>query len=291
MVALEAVCDSLPNYKQQLQRGLDLGLIEMSPEPREEDRVYRVPRILPHIIPTIRLPEEPKVYSLYRKAHDKLYKLWGNKENKSEEKWRQVFRLLFADKVNPLRFRQGFSQMLSVQYNSEADRTFESELRQLKDELSEENFCYQLEDYLRQGDWRKADEETAWIFYLVMVQQGYKDGCELCLTFPSETLNKIDQLWVKNSKGQFGFSIQKHIWNNCQQYQIFEKIVGWVVNDDEWMEYHSIPFSGKGQLPALLYTRRRVGGWEVGCWVENKWWEPRAADLILASRLIKPIRK
>ena len=69
--------------------------------------------------------------------------------------------------------------MLAVQYNRRADTALESELRRLKDELPEENLCYQLEVYLRQGDWRKADEETAWLFYLVMVQQGYKDWSEL----------------------------------------------------------------------------------------------------------------
>ncbi len=124
MVALEAVCHSLPNYQQQLQRGLDLGLIEVSSEPREENRVYRVSRILPHIILSIRLPQEPKVYSLYRKAHNKLHQLWGNENNKSEEKWREIFRLLFADKENTTRFREGFSKMLEVQYNGEADLTF-----------------------------------------------------------------------------------------------------------------------------------------------------------------------
>ena len=211
-VALEAVCDSLPNYQQQLQRGLDLGLIEMSPEPREEDRVYRVSRILPHIITNIRLPEKTKVYPLYRKAHDKLHELWGYTENRSEEKWREIFRLFFSDKENAERFRQGFSQMLTVQYNSEADGALESELRQLKAELPEANFYSQLEDYLRQGDWRKADEETAWLFYLVMVQQGYEDWYELGENFPSEILNEIDQLWVNHSKGKFGFSIQKRIW-------------------------------------------------------------------------------
>jgi CHAT domain-containing protein len=98
MAALEAVCDSLPDYKQQLQRGVGLGLIDMSPEAREVDRVYRVPRILPHIIPNIRLPEEPDVYFLYKKAHDKLHELWGNTENKSEEKWQEIFRLYLPTK-------------------------------------------------------------------------------------------------------------------------------------------------------------------------------------------------
>ncbi len=273
MAALETVCDSLPNYQQQLQRGLDLGLIEMSAEPREEDRVYRVSRILPHIITNIRLPETAEVYSLYRKANEKLYQLWGKQENKSEEKWREIFRLLLADKDNPQRFRKGFSQMLTVQYNREADKALESELRQLKNELSEENFYSQLEDYLRQDDWKKADEETTWLFYLVMVQQGYKHWQELCGQFPSEILNKIDELWVNYSQGHFGFSIQKRMGegmggelplDDYDTWEKFGKLVGWYVAND-WRDYNSLPFSTEsptGNLPAL-YLRRDVP-WEMG---------------------------
>ena len=275
-VALETVCDSLPNYQQQLQRGVDLGLIEMSSEPREENRVYRVSRILPHIINNIRLPEIPEVYSLYRKAYEKLYQLWGKQGNESEEKWREIFRLLLADKDNSQRFRKGFSHMLAFQDSYKADGAFESELRQSKDELPQENFYSQLEDYLSHKNWRKADEETAWLFYLVMVQQGYKDWVELCRKFPSEILNKIDELWVNYSQGHFGFSIQKRIWKSLrvtppsgyyshQNIVEFGKRVEWVLTDnrlqDYWRQYCSMPFhidSPEGQLPALSYRRELV---------------------------------
>ncbi len=321
-VALEAVCDSLPNYQQQLRRGLDLGLIEMSPEPREEDRVYRVSRILLHIIPSIRLPNAPDVYSLYRKANNKLYQLWGHRENESEEKWWEIFRLLFADKENPERFRQGFYQMLAVQYNSKADAILEFALRQLKDELSEENVYSQLEDYLRQGDWKKADEETAWLFYLVMVKQGYQDWVELCGKFPSETLNEIDRLWVNYSQGHFGFSVQKRILSSLREkldeynsYFEFARILGWYVANKS-KTYNSMPFSNlkspEGQLPVLTYQRNdlmriallqqnlndlmagakevkrvRAGGWLrewEGVWVGGNWAWP------IMSQIEIPIR-
>ncbi|MGK7952882.1 MAG: GUN4 domain-containing protein [Xenococcaceae cyanobacterium] len=279
-VAMIAVCDSLDDYQKLLQLGLDFGLIEISSEPREEDRVYRVSRILPHIIPNIQLPEAPEVYSLYCKAHDKLHELWGNKKNKSLEKWREIFRLLFADKDNPERFRQGFSEMLAVQYNREADRAFESELRQLKNELPEENLTSQLENYLSQGDWRKADEETAWLFYVVMVQQDFKDWNELCENFPSEILNEIDQLWVNHSKGKFGFSIQKRIWEGVgenpnadyETWKKFGKQVEWLEEKKGWKEYNSLPFSMEsldGNLPAR--------------WITRHWWRGRI--IFLASRL------
>ena len=177
--------------------------------------------------------------------------MWGNRENISEEKWQEIFRLLFANKENPQRFRQGFSQMLAVQVNQAADGVLESELRQLEDELSEENFYSQLEDYLRQGDWRKADEETAWLFYVVMVQRKYKDWSELCQKFPSETLNEIDQLWVKYSEGSFGFSIQKRIKESLGGKAIMDSIyeVYQVIN------YESLTFSTETEFPVTLPVR------------------------------------
>ncbi|MDJ0899086.1 MAG: GUN4 domain-containing protein [Xenococcus sp. MO_188.B8] len=215
--------------------------------------------------------------------------------NESEERWREIFRLLFAQKNNSLRFRKGFSKMLAVQYNSQADRALESELRRLKDELPQRIDCSHLKAYLRYEQWRKADEETAWLFYLVMVQQGYEDWFELCENFPSETLNQIDQLWVDNSKGRFGFSIQKRIWENvggCSRYadwktrkqlkngdwgtgKQFGKQVGWY--GKHWMIYNSLPFSTqspKGNLPALWSTRvcrfhHKVTRTEGGGWQED----------------------
>ena len=148
MAALEAVCNELPNYQQQLKRGLNLGLIEVSPEIKEENRVYRVSRILPHIITKICLPEVPKVYSLYQRASDKLHELWGNKKNESKEKWQEIFRLKFANKENHERFREGFSQKQAVQYNSAADEAFESQVRKNTYELGTDMLCEKLEEYL-----------------------------------------------------------------------------------------------------------------------------------------------
>ena len=115
--ALEAVCHSIDDSKQLLNKAIALGLIEVNSEREESNRLYRVSRIIPHIIPNIQLPEAPKVYSLYQKANESLYQLWGNEENHSKEKWQEIFRLKFANRENPERFRQGFAQLLAVQHN------------------------------------------------------------------------------------------------------------------------------------------------------------------------------
>ncbi|WP_414546187.1 CHAT domain-containing protein [Nostoc sp. CCY0012] len=267
MAALEAVCNQLPNYQQQLQRGLNLGIIEVSPEVKEENRFYRVSRILPHIITNIRLPEAPKLYSLYQRASEKLGELWGNEENRSEEKWQEIFRLKFANKSNPERFRQGFYQTLAVQYNKEADQAFEFELRKCADDLVEEDgLLNALENYLKQRQWRKADEETAWIFYQVMVKEKYEDWDDLLKNFPCETLRKIDRLWLDNSNNTLGISIQSKIYQNLsgddeeKWMQFCDRVWGSqnktyneIMRDiEESEEYQWIPATAT--IPALIYT-------------------------------------
>ncbi|WP_063800871.1 CHAT domain-containing protein [Mastigocoleus testarum] len=287
MQALEAVCDSISGYKEQLERGIELGLIEVSPEADESKRVYRVSRILPHIIPSIKLPEEPKViYNLYHKAHETLHELWGNNENQNEEKWQEIFSLKFANKENPERFRQGFSEMLEVQYNKQADRAFESELRKCRDDLAKDGLCEALENYLQQKQWKNADEETAWIFFQVMVQENYKDWEELFKNFPCETLREIDRLWVQNSNNKFGISIQREIFHESgKDWEKFGDRVGWREKED-WLSYNKVVDKitnkirtqtdmthgeaqppqievGLGLLPAQIYTRRCGAVWVI----------------------------
>lgn len=283
MQALEAICDSISDYKEQLERAIELALIEVSPEADESKRVYRVSRILPQIIPTIKLPEEPKVYKLYQKAHEILHQLWGNEYEKSKEKWQEIFRLKFANKENPQRFRQGFSEMLEVQYNEGADQAFESELRKCRDELVKDGLCKALENYLQQKQWKNADEETAWIFYQVMVKKKYKNWEDLCKNFPCETLREIDQLWVQNSNNKFGISIQREIYQESgEDWSKFGGRVGWR-SSEHWLIFMSYleivrkitetqetdMTHGEAQppeiygLPVLIYVRLPYCGFSV----------------------------
>ncbi|QFS51932.1 GUN4 domain-containing protein [Nostoc sphaeroides] len=272
MTALEAVCK-----REQLNRAIQLGLIEVSPEPDESKRVYLVSRIIPHIIPTIHLPEAPGVYSLYQRASDKLHELWGNKENKSKEKWQEIFRLKFANKENPERFRQGFYQMLAVQYNPQADKAFEGELRKCASELVKDGLCTQLENYLQKKQCKKVDEETAWIFYQVMVRENYEHWDELLKKFPCETLREINQLWLQNSSDKFGISIQAGIYqslggtdrNDREVWEKFTEQVGWNKSYNAILEEVEGSITGtmlassvtpSSSLPVLIYTKYPRGG-------------------------------
>ncbi|MEO1125659.1 MAG: GUN4 domain-containing protein [Cyanobacteria bacterium J06639_16] len=131
--------------------------------------------------------------------------------NRSEEQWRELFRLTLITNKDSDRFRQAFYQMLAEQ-NNVAFKVLESEMRQLRSELLDKDLCSQLEKYLSSGDWQKADEETAWLFYLTMVRQNYLNWFELCQKFPDEILKEIDDLWVAHSGGRFGLSVQRCIW-------------------------------------------------------------------------------
>ncbi|PSR19470.1 hypothetical protein C8255_02190 [filamentous cyanobacterium CCP3] len=87
-----------------------------------------------------------------------------------------------------------------------------------EDDLSsEKGIDYRnLRDLLRDGKWREADEET----HNTMIKAvGKKPGnyftSDELRNFPYIDLLTIDHLWVKYSNGQFGFSVQKQIWQEC----------------------------------------------------------------------------
>ncbi len=117
--------------------------------------------------------------------------------------------------------------------------TFRISDSQTDDLSSERGVDYtKLRDLLASGQWREADKET----YAVMVkaanreQEGYLTD-ESIEKFPCTDLRTIDQLWVKYSKGRFGFSVQKRIWESVSgkpgeyEYEILKKFgdrVGWL---------------------------------------------------------------
>ncbi|MBO1057284.1 MAG: protein kinase [Dolichospermum sp. JUN01] len=122
-----------------------------------------------------------------------------------------------------------------------------------------------LRDYLAQGKWKEADEETVRVMLAVAKREkeGWLD-VEHIDNFPCEDLRTIDQLWVKYSDGRFGFSVQKRIYQGfggTREYneEIWEKFgdkVGWRKGGN-WLYYKDITFDKKapeGNLPRV-YSR------------------------------------
>jgi hypothetical protein len=73
-----------------------------------------------------------------------------------------------------------------------------------------------LERYLKNGQWKEADDET---YRLMITEVGKEVGQRFepddLRNFPCEPLKEIDGLWVKYSGGKFGFSVQKEIYLDC----------------------------------------------------------------------------
>ncbi|MEG3438473.1 CHAT domain-containing protein [Pannus brasiliensis CCIBt3594] len=245
--ALEAVCESIPNYREKLQQAKQRGLIEESIDNREE-KLYRASHL-----PCIDLPqEEQELFALSRIAAETLDRIWGNRKNQDEEKWCEIFRLSFLDTENPRRFREGFSKMLSFYYNPQSDNAFEKELRRTKNCLSKNRVFENLERYLLEKNWRKADEETAWICYQIMVIDDYKDFHKLFREVSKEFIEKIDILWSESSQGEFGLKIQA---------KLYQKIGGTEKYDNKiWNDFVDLVGYGTfnttiktGNLPELMY--------------------------------------
>jgi hypothetical protein len=255
---------------EQIEKGINLGLIEESSEREEENRLYRVSPILPKTISSIHLPvDEQELLSLYRKGYELLDSLWGNKKNKNEERWGEIFRLAFADKENLERFREKFTKMISVQYNEEADLAYEKELRKQREYLvANQGQIYQkLEEYLQQQDWEKADYETALIMYQWMVIENYDDLYDLFRKIPLEVIDEIDRLWDEYSEGKFGIKGQAKIYRdlggtggyNDEVWKSFGDRVGWR-EGGRWLELEEVAYHAttheNNHFPILLYSRR-----------------------------------
>jgi GUN4-like len=124
----------------------------------------------------------------------------------------------------------------------------------------------QLEELLKMGAWKDADETTLAIVENLMPEQDYSDID--VDEIPSSDLKKINHLWRKYSNGKFGLSVQQSIWQEIssmhedrwewmyeEAYLAFIDYVGWA-RDDDRIYYVNIHYSlnaPKGHLPAILY--------------------------------------
>jgi uncharacterized caspase-like protein len=143
---------------------------------------------------------------------------------------------------------------------------------------SERGLDYQrLSELLATGDWKAADRETFTLMLKAARREkvGWLD-IKSINKFPGIDLCTIDQLWVKYSKGRFGFSVQKRIWESLggqtdadyQTWCEFGDRIGWRVNNN-WLFYSDLNFADNapvGHFPAaasvdLLNVRQ---GWVVG---------------------------
>ena len=134
-----------------------------------------------------------------------------------------------------------------------------------KDEVelkSEKGVDYtKLRDLLATRKWKEADEETSQVVLKVANRedQGWLE-LEDIDNFPSEDLRTLNQLWLHYSKGKFGFSVQKEIYESLGGTRVYDEEVwndwldrvGWR-KGEEIVNYSKLTFNldeaPEGHLP------------------------------------------
>jgi hypothetical protein len=107
---------------------------------------------------------------------------------------------------------------------------------------------------LAAGKWKDADQETLAVMLKATgrEEERYLNSKSI-ENFPCTDLRTIDQLWIQYSKGLFGFSVQKRIWESVgQDYVKFCDRVGWRKVNRIWLSYKELTFSlnaPQGHLP------------------------------------------
>lgn len=142
---------------------------------------------------------------------------------------------------------------------------------QPEDLTSERGIDYtKLRDLLKAGEWKEADHETLAVILKVANREKQEYlNIETIESFPCADLHTIDRLWLKYSNGQFGFSVQKEIWQSVggvfgeydnAVYEQFGIRVGWRDRNRgllmrAWKKYDDLSFSltwaPVGHLPTL----------------------------------------
>ncbi|MGB3640789.1 MAG: AAA-like domain-containing protein [Rivularia sp. (in: cyanobacteria)] len=181
---------------------------------------------------------------------------------KARTAYQEALNLIQENRINPL--KSGLSilddnTVESLHYqlielitldNSENSQ----ENNQLINEISNsliQHFYDGLEYFLQKQNWKQANLKTLQLMvFITKVKKSYLVYPQI-EQFPCNHLKKIDDLWVQNSKGHFGFSAQKEIWLQIgnrlsikppeakesyhqSNYERFTKKVGW-----HWYTYHS----------------------------------------------------
>lgn len=130
-----------------------------------------------------------------------------------------------------------------------------------------------LDTLLAAENWQKADEETRFLMWKISSRgpagSRFLDDGDI-KKFPWQDIHIINQLWIKYSKGHFGFSVQKQIWQtvdvpnhrNFETEKSLSRRVGWCTNDN-WLSYSEFTFNlnaAKGHLPSTLHLLGRESG-------------------------------
>lgn len=123
---------------------------------------------------------------------------------------------------------------------------------------------------LQQKNWHTANEET----HRCLVKAGGQkthdsqliDIERIASPALKTDLETLDRLWSESSRGQFGFKIQRQLWQevdpNLKDLEALGRKLDWR-RRNSWISYDAVTFS-KGAVPGHLPTFPYIGWW---CWV------------------------
>jgi len=124
---------------------------------------------------------------------------------------------------------------------------------------SEVNMDYTaLRDFLKAGDWRKAEDETRALLIRLAGEDAMKRGWVYFTevkTISVTDFQTMDKLWRAASNNKFGYSVQKEIFSQCQKrWAKFFKQIDWVQGENnnyrKWpMEFNYSLDAPRGHLP------------------------------------------
>jgi len=139
-------------------------------------------------------------------------------------------------------------------------------------QISNENSnpYYFLSDLLTNKKWKEADDETIQIILNLTKRKKYGSLRSKDIeNIPDIDLLKIDLLWLEASNNHFGFTVQRHIWqnqlglkfaqrqlNNSENLRDFGNCVGWYIDNELHKSRNNYNFSldsPQGHLPSLRF--------------------------------------
>jgi hypothetical protein len=128
-----------------------------------------------------------------------------------------------------------------------------------------------LEKYLKSRMWKTADQETRRLFYVACgMSPTEQDSTPPVEQIPCDLFQQIDALWMKYSRGQFGFTAQQSIWQACERkfydkteaWNGFGNRVGWRINHflkpNYWKAHNELTFDLKAPAGHLPHMGKRL---------------------------------
>jgi hypothetical protein len=164
-------------------------------------------------------------------------------------------------------------------------------------------------DYLmQQKKWQEADKKNSqFILFITSLRYDGTTDIEAVKNISCADLNKLDELWLKNSDHRYGFNVQKKIylksgnllefdWNTYdtlrwsdEAYQRFGDLVGWR-EKGEWLDYDKgftkEYLNRDGHLPREIWLQETSYPW-----VSYDTWKSETISVLFLQRLVDCSKK